>query len=273
MTPDTSTSRAGARPTGREALRTPDSFREPGTDGPRDLTTDPAATTQQGLADRGQSASAQAPRRHDSPAAARAPLQRPPEPHDPAAQDVHAYRARPMSRSGRRAYRTARGLGWFSIALGLAEVLMPRMLARNLGLRSPALVRLYGLREIATGVGLLTARDPAPWTAARLGGDLLDAATLLPAVGLDNPRRGTAIGAMATVAAVAAVDAACTGALRAEQRRQARPVYDYSDRSGFPRPPEQMRGEARDGAATPGQEVAAGTGSQVDLVAEQASTR
>lgn len=271
MTPDTSTSRAGARPTGREGLRTPDSFREPGTDGPRDLTTDPAATTQQGLADRGQSASAQAPRRHDSPAAARAPLQRPPEPQDPAVQDVQAYRARPMSRSGRRAFRTARGLGWFSIALGLAEVLMPRMLARNLGLRSPGLVRLYGLREIAAGVGLLTARDPAPWTAARLGGDLLDAATLLPALRSDSPRRGTAIGAMATVATVAAVDAACTVALRAEQRRQARPVYDYSDRSGFPRPAEQMRGEAREGGVTAGQSTAAGNVSQV--VAEQATAR
>jgi hypothetical protein len=264
MTPDTSTSRPGARPTGREGLRTPDSFREPGTDGPRDLTTDPAATTQHGLAERA-SASRQ-PRRHDGPAYARAPLQRPPEPRDPSAQDVHAYRARPLSRSGRRAYRTARGLGWFSIALGLAEVLMPHTLARNLGLRSAALVRLYGVREIATGVGLLLARDPAPWTAARVGGDLLDAATLLPAVGPDNPRRGAAIGAMATVAAVAAVDAACTGALRAEQRRQARPMYDYSDRSGFPRPAEQMRGAARDGGAL--EQV--GT---ADPLSEQASAR
>jgi hypothetical protein len=264
MTPDTSTSRPGARPTGREGLRTPDSFREPGTDGPRDLTTDPAATTQEGLAERGQqSGPRQAARRHDGPAYARAPLQRPPEPHDPSAQDVHSYRARPLSRSGRRAYRTARGLGWFSIALGLAEVLMPHTLARNLGLRSAALVRLYGLREIATGVGLLMARDPAPWTAARVGGDLLDAATLLPAVGPDNPRRGAAVGALTTVAAVAAVDAACTGALRAEQKRQARPVYDYSDRSGFPRPAEQMRGAARDGGAA----------ARIHAAAEQAAAR
>jgi hypothetical protein len=266
MSPDTSTSRPGARPTGREGLRTPDSFREPGTDGPRDLTTDPAATTQEGLAERGQSAPAesrQAKHGDDSASYTRAPLQRPPEPRDPSAQDVHAYRARPLSRSGRRAYRTARGLGWFSIALGIAEVLMPHTLARNLGLRSAALVRLCGLREIATGVGLLMARDPAPWTAARVGGDLLDAATLLPAVGPDNPRRGAAIGAMATVAAVTAVDAACTGALRAEQKRQARPVYDYSDRSGFPRPAEQMRGAARDGGAA----------ARIHAVAEQASPR
>jgi hypothetical protein len=157
---------------------------------------------------------------------------------------VRQYRARPLSRSGRRSLATARGLGWFSIALGLAEVLMPRMIARTLGVPSESLVRLYGVREIITGVGLLTARDPAPWMAARVAGDAVDIATLLPQVSAGHPQRGPAIAALATVAGVTAVDAATAAALRNEHQRQARPVYDYSDRSGFPRPAHEMRGAA-----------------------------
>lgn len=61
-------------------------------------------------------------------------------------------------------------------------------------------MRLYGLREIATGVGILIAWDRKPWMWRRVAG--------------------------------------------AESRRPAR-VFDYSDRSGLPRPPEQMRGTAR----------------------------
>ena len=49
------------------------------------------------------------------------------------------------------AYGTARGLGWFSIALGLAECLMPHAVARAVGMPGQErTVRAYGLREIAT---------------------------------------------------------------------------------------------------------------------------
>jgi hypothetical protein len=49
----------------------------------------------------------------------------------------------------------ARGLGIFSIVLGAAEVLAPRTLARTLGMTgSESLICAYGLREIATGVGI-----------------------------------------------------------------------------------------------------------------------
>ncbi len=73
----------------------------------------------------------------------------------------------------------AQGLGWFSVGLGLIEVLAPRASLRATGSRAdPALVRACGVREIVTGIGLLTARDPAPWLWARVGGDALDIATL-----------------------------------------------------------------------------------------------
>ena len=71
-------------------------------------------------------------------------------------------REKPMSRnrtmdmhSTEYAHSMARGLGWFSIGLGLAEVLAPRVLTRGLGMENEQLVRAYGLREIATGIGIL----------------------------------------------------------------------------------------------------------------------
>ena len=139
----------------------------------------------------------------------------------------------------------ARGLGWFSIALGVAEVLAPRTLARALGMNgSEALLRAYGVREIATGLGILAARDPAPWIWGRVGGDALDIATL--ATGLDerNPRKQNVGIALAAVAGVTLLDVACAQALSAHGDK--RPMRDYSNRSGLPRPPEAMRGAARD---------------------------
>jgi hypothetical protein len=44
--------------------------------------------------------------------------------------------------------------------------------------------------------------------------------------------------------AAAAAAALAIVALLSARRRQPRPVFDYSDRSGFPRPPEEMRGIA-----------------------------
>ena len=46
----------------------------------------------------------------------------------------------------------ARGLGMFSIGLGLAEVFAARSLTRFLGMEGhETLIRAYGLREIANG--------------------------------------------------------------------------------------------------------------------------
>jgi hypothetical protein len=157
-------------------------------------------------------------------------------------QDRSKYRYRPAG-------KVARGLGWFSIGIGVAELLMPRMISRATGLRGhETLIRWYGVREIATGIGILSARDPAPWIWARVGGDALDLATLgarLPGNPADVAKTGAAIVA---VAGVSAVDAACARSLE----QAATPMsHDYSDRSGLPRPIEQMRGLARADFETP----------------------
>lgn len=139
----------------------------------------------------------------------------------------------------------AKGLGWFSIGLGLAELLMPRMLTRSLGMRGKEnLLRLYGLREINTGIGILAVqRKRSPWIWGRVAGDALDIATLAPYLSNANPKKQNVAIAMGAVAAVTAVDVACAAALQQEQKPQ-RVARDYSDRSGFPRSPEEMRGAA-----------------------------
>lgn len=74
--------------------------------------------------------------------------------------------------------QTARALGWFSIGLGLAEFFAPRQMMEFTGVRHPALLQLYGLREIGTGIGILTCAQPGVWMWARVAGDALDLATL-----------------------------------------------------------------------------------------------
>lgn len=155
-----------------------------------------------------------------------------------------SQRSPSTSRRGRRARCLARGLGWFGIGLGTAQLLMPDRLARAAGLRVPGcFVRACGLREIGSGLAILRSDDPVPWLWLRAGGDLLDIAGLgLAAGGRHGGRTGLAI---AATAAVAAADFACAQTLSSGKlRRQAGRRRDYRDRSGLPLPPDEMRGAA-----------------------------
>jgi hypothetical protein len=104
-------------------------------------------------------------------------------------------------------------LGLFSIGLGLAEAVAPRAMADRTGVRMPGLLRAYGLREIAAGVGILASRRPGPWLWARVAGDVLDLATLAAAYGQSTGAdRRKAVEAAAAVAGVTALDVACAAA-------------------------------------------------------------
>ena len=153
-------------------------------------------------------------------------------------------------RSTEYAHSMARGLGWFSIGLGLAEVLAPRTVTRGLGMEgNEQLVQAYGLREIATGIGILSSDQPAPWIWGRVGGDALDMATLAGRLQPDNPKKENVELALAAVAGVTALDVVCGASLARHARPKPRrrlTAIDYSRRSGFPKPAEQMRGAARD---------------------------
>lgn len=138
----------------------------------------------------------------------------------------------------------ADGLGYFSLALGAAELLAPHALARWLGRPDDAgALRACGLREIGTGLGVLRGDSRAFWLWARVSGDLVDLALL--GRGLKGPRRANAGIALGTVAAVTLLDVLCARALEeAEDALYVAP--DYSDRSGFPKPAAEMRGAAAD---------------------------
>ncbi|HEX7967475.1 MAG TPA: SRPBCC family protein [Stellaceae bacterium] len=108
------------------------------------------------------------------------------------------------------AERLARGLGWFSIGLGLAEVMAPRAFGRLIGVFDHAgLLRTIGLREIASGIGALTERNPAPAIWSRVAGDAMDLSLLGLALTSPNKNRDRVAAATAAVAGIAALDTFC----------------------------------------------------------------
>jgi hypothetical protein len=112
----------------------------------------------------------------------------------------------------------ARCLGWFSLALGAAELIAPGRISRLLGVRKhDGLIRSYGIREVAAGLGLLMASQPTPWLWARVAGDAVDLGTL-GAARRRSPRTGAVDLALASVAAVTALDVAAAAGLRGNGR-------------------------------------------------------
>src|SRR4051812_3972169 len=102
--------------------------------------------------------------------------------------------------------KLAVGLGWFSIALGLTEVMAPRQLGKFFGVRQHEdVIRLCGFREIAAGVGLLGDSRKAPWLWARVAGDAVDLALLWSATSKPRARRDRLTMAAVSVAAVTAL--------------------------------------------------------------------
>jgi uncharacterized membrane protein len=102
----------------------------------------------------------------------------------------------------------ARGLGWFSIALGATQLLAPRQLSRAIGVEEhPVLMRTLGLREIASGIAILA--DPNTTGAglrARVIGDAMDLALLGSALAQDDSERGRVSFATLAVLGVSALD-------------------------------------------------------------------
>jgi uncharacterized membrane protein len=101
----------------------------------------------------------------------------------------------------------ARFLGWFSIGLGIAEIVAPRQLAAMIGVENrPGLFRLMGLREIGSGIAILSQEEPAGAVWSRVAGDMLDLALLGSQLDSDNPEREKTLAATMSVLGVTAVD-------------------------------------------------------------------
>lgn len=106
--------------------------------------------------------------------------------------------------------KTVKLIGWVSLAIGAAEILSNRAVTRSLGLEDKRdLIKSYGVREIVSGIGILSTRHPTRWMWGRVAGDVADVATLAPALRHENPQRGWAMAALAAVVGIFALDVIC----------------------------------------------------------------
>jgi len=117
--------------------------------------------------------------------------------------------------------RLAKGLGWFSVGLGVAEVVAPGSLARLIGVRDKnktrTVLRGYGVRELAAGIGILTQPRPSGWMWSRVAGDVMDLSSLATAFGSESNNKARLVAATAAVAGITALDAVCGQRLSAER--------------------------------------------------------
>lgn len=113
----------------------------------------------------------------------------------------------------------ATGLGIFSIVLGLAEVLAPNKLGKLIGVNDHrrALLPALGIREIASGIGILASTKPTAAVWSRVGGDAMDLAYLGSAFMSRDTNKTRLLAATAAVLGVTAMDVVCGQQLSAQE--------------------------------------------------------
>ncbi len=111
--------------------------------------------------------------------------------------------------------RLAKALGWFSIGLGVPQLLAPGPTTRLIGVadsrRNRAIMRGVGLRELVGGAGILDRPRPAGFLFARVVGDAMDLLLLQAALRAKGNSRPRVAAASAAVAGVAVLDAMASG--------------------------------------------------------------
>ncbi|MDZ4753003.1 MAG: hypothetical protein SGJ11_00720 [Phycisphaerae bacterium] len=116
------------------------------------------------------------------------------------------------------------GLGWFSIAVGIAQIAAAGRMTKCLGLDSSTrpLIRSCGCRALGSGIGLLMSERPAKrgkWLWSRVAGNALDLAALAPALRTSNARRNRVAYTMAALAGVTALDLLCAMRMSSKGRK------------------------------------------------------
>jgi hypothetical protein len=123
-------------------------------------------------------------------------------------------RNRTLMQASERTETLSKALGWFSIGLGVTELVAPRVIGRVIGARddrrTQMLTRAYGLREIAAGVGILRQPRQARWMWSRVAGDAVDLATLGRVMTSNRSSRGRTVAVTAAVLGVTALDVMCS---------------------------------------------------------------
>jgi uncharacterized membrane protein len=106
--------------------------------------------------------------------------------------------------------RIAKALGWFSIGLGLSQIASPRRVTRLVGMpdteRNRTAMRLFGMRELTSGLGILGKRRPTRWVWSRVAGDAIDLAALAKTFSSSRANRNRVAAATTAVAAVTLLD-------------------------------------------------------------------
>lgn len=98
--------------------------------------------------------------------------------------------------------------GWVSLGIGLTGLTFPKGLCRVLGVsrRHTGLVRVFGLRKVLRGLGLLLQPHRREWAWARVAGDAIDLTLLGGTFRLPRANRGWLGAITAAVAGVTLVD-------------------------------------------------------------------
>ena len=122
--------------------------------------------------------------------------------HNPSSRHHEASDHR--ARAGGSTRDLARTLGWMSLGLGIAGLMMPRRLARSAGMaQRERWLRAIGTRELISGAGILMRPDKPGWLWSRVAGDAMDLVLMTLSARSRDPdatrRRGLLSAALAGV--------------------------------------------------------------------------
>lgn len=111
---------------------------------------------------------------------------------------------------GYRGKRLGRALGWFSIALGIPQLLAPERMNRFIGVDATSgangVMRAVGLQELTVGAAILNTHKPAGWLWSRVAGDFLHLTLLAAALGSKRNEESRVGAAACAVAGVGLAD-------------------------------------------------------------------
>lgn len=124
----------------------------------------------------------------------------------------------------------ARGLGWFSIGLGLTQLMAPRKVGEVIGVEEhDEFIRACGVREVISGVGILMNERPqAGWLWSRVAGDVVNLGSLAAVMKSGDGDRQRNTMALAMVAGVTLLDVLCASRLQESSKRAE--LYTDGDR-------------------------------------------
>ena len=114
----------------------------------------------------------------------------------------------------------ATSFGYLSWALGITELLMPKLILRWLGVgrEMAPLVRAFGLREISSGVGILRRPKDPRYMWSRVAGDALDMAALVVALRGRSYKPNRVVIAFGLVAAITMLDVTMSQRMNSAER-------------------------------------------------------